>query len=279
MEKREFSRSENAEKIDFRDVVIFTTTLYGEDESSKIRSALALDLFARAGELGIKIIVVDGGSGDDFLDKTRGFKNVSVIVEKDLNMGDSRRFALKKAMDEYPDSSYFLWMEPEKADLIKEENLVKMLKNLRSHEADIVVPRRKSTESMPHFQAWIETRANKRASGVLPPRDKDDGSSEFDLWFGPKIFNREGAQYFLKDKGKKWESIIRPVVDAAKDGMQVDQVEVDFNYPALQTDNEDDDPEFKKKRLSQYRSILKELGDPFWSEKGEKSEKERDGKK
>ena len=129
-------------------------------------------------------------------------------------------------------------------------------------------------ESYPKFQEWMEKRANKRA-GKLMASEKE-AEDEMDLWFGPKMFNREGAQYFLNYKGKldKWDSIIKPVLEAHKDGKRIISVPVDFKYPETQKTQEENSRALKEKRFEQYRKILAELGDEFWIEK-EKT-KERD---
>jgi hypothetical protein len=126
--------------------------------------------------------------------------------------------------------------------------------------------------SMPKLQAWIEKRANERASHIMEESQEnlDKLSSEaFDLWFGPKIFNLEGAKFFAEYKGKldKWDSIIKPVVLAAQAGKKISSVEVDYTYDPSQSESEKDDRNMKEKRLIQYRQILKELGDKFWEKK------------
>ena len=270
MNSIESGAAERREKGEqFRDLVLFTTTLYGEDQTSRVRSHLAEQMMANAKELGVRCVVVDGGSNKEFLDKMKAFENVTVVEDSSLKMGESRRRALQTAVDmtagaEQP--AFFLWTEPEKCDLITADNLRIMVDGLRKGKADVVVPARRDMSSLPKFQAWIEARANKRAKGVavagLPP----DGEVEIlDLWFGPKMFNIEGARYFLDYKGKldKWDAIIKPVIDAHRGGKKVVSVPVDYIYDRSQKEDEET-REFKKKRFLQYTTILAELGDKFW---------------
>lgn len=82
-------------------------------------------------------------------------------------MAGDRRFSGKKAIDIFPMASYFLWLEPEKAELIKEKNIDAILSPLRDGTADIVVPSRISKETLPAQQRAVENRANKRAVGIV----------------------------------------------------------------------------------------------------------------
>jgi len=46
-------------------------------------------------------------------------------------MGKKRRIALQDAIDN-TDAKYFLWMEPEKYDLVKDTSLLDMINSLKS---------------------------------------------------------------------------------------------------------------------------------------------------
>jgi bacterioferritin (cytochrome b1) len=255
----------------FKDLVLFTTTMYGEDAVSRVREVLAEDLLKNAEKLGVRCVVVDGGSNAEFLKKLSEFKNVTSEIDPKLGMGESRREALKKALEMAGPQDNFLWVEPEKADLITEESLNAMIEGLRAGKTDIVVPRRKSMESMPKFQAWIERRANQRA-GELMKENEDEAEptdEALDLWFGPKMFNRGGAAFFADYKGKldKWDSIIKPVIEAAEAGKKISSVDVDYSYDPSQSGSEENDRVMKEKRVIQYKKILGELGDSFWEKK------------
>ena len=228
---------------------------------------MALKFFNNADQLGVRCVVLDGGSNENFLEEAKKFSNVEIIVDSSLGMGEGRRAALEAAMGENK-ASFFLWIEPEKDDLINEKDLGKMIADLRENKADIIVPRRESKETMPEFQAWIENRANKKAMEIAGV-GREEAKEVWDLWFGPKMFNREGAKYFLEYKGKldKWDSIIKPVLNAYQDGKRVSSVDVNYKYDISQKESEEKDREMKKKRIIQYIKILAELGDEFWRKK------------
>lgn len=272
-EKKIKQQIEQKEKIEeFDDLAIFTTTFYKDDESSRVRSALAEKFFDHVNGLNIKCIVVDGGSYPEFLENIKKFKNIKIVSETTLGMGESRRKALEVALNLMAEENNpsFLWVEPEKEDLIKEESLGAMIKFLREERADIVVPSRVSKESYPKFQKWIEERANKRAGQLFNKSENDEMfESEVDLWFGPKMFNREGAKFFLNYKGNldKWDSIIKPVIEAQGAGKNIVSAPVDFKYPEEQKNYEEGNEIFDQKRIDQYKQILAELGDPYWAGK------------
>ncbi len=157
MSEQSESRGLDREKKEgekFSDLVIFTATLYKNDAVSKLRQELAKKFFANAKNLGIKCVVVDGGSNQEFLDELKGFDNVELIVDPKASMGESRREGLQKGIGQF-DAPYYLWVEPEKYDLIKEESLVAMIQGLRDGRADIVVPKRKDLSTMSEFQKKI----------------------------------------------------------------------------------------------------------------------------
>ncbi len=259
--QKRIEQQEKKEKFD--DLIIFTTTFYKEDDTSKIREKLALKFFENADKLEIKTVVIDGGSNSSFLNKLEEYENIKLVQKTDLSMGESRRHALNEAIkiSQNNTPTNYLWAEPEKWSLLCENNISDMINILRKGNADIVVPERKNKNSMPKFQSWIESRANKKASDKL---DKI-----YDLWFGPKMFNKAGAQYFLNYKSDldKWDSIIKPVINAYSDNKKISSVPVSFDYDESEKLYEENNRELKQKRLNQYSSILAEIGDSFWSKK------------
>lgn len=256
----------------YSDLVIFTSTLQrGGDSVSQQRKQVAGSFFDNASKLTIHCCVVDAGSDSDFLDYLRGNENIElqetkVLSSQPMTMGQQRRAALDMALKR-SQSKYFLWTEPEKDGLINPNSLDAMLEDLRKNEADIIVPKRTSLESYPHLQQWIEKRANRRASVLF--QDKKFTDAELDLWFGPKMFNRSGAEYFAGYQGKldQWDAIIVPVLNAAKEGKRIESVDVVFSYPKGQGEVEKRDRKIRVKRVEQYVKILEALGDEFWVRK------------
>lgn len=273
MNKKENFNIENKEGKKFSDLTVFTSTLYGRDKTSEIRQKLAEKFLDNCSKLQINCVVVDGGSNQELIDKIKLLKNVTLLSEPSLSMGDGRKEALRIAMEKYK-TPYYFWSEPEKDDLIKEESLTEIIKGLREEKADIVVPARIENDTRPELQTWIENRANKKATELMD--SKLDES--FDLWFGPKMFNQAGAKYFLEYQSilNKWDTTIGPVIDAYKGGLKIASAKVDYKYDPSQKKDEEFNRVIKKKRIEQYATILKVLGDPFFlKEKPSKDELEK----
>ena len=82
-------------------------------------------------------------------------------------MWGERRYAWKIATQYFPEAQYFLWLEPEKADLMTKASIDAILDPMRNWEADIVVPSRKSKVTLPPQQKSAENRANRRANYTI----------------------------------------------------------------------------------------------------------------
>ncbi len=263
------------------EITIYTSTLYDNTETSRVRSELCLNMLRNSASLGIKVVLKDGGSNKEFIDKIKEFENVILIQsqpgEKE-SMGQDRRDALKKAIDmsaeENLEHPCFLWIEPEKDNLVSEENMAAMYAEIRSG-SNIVVPARKENawNTLPKNQRWFEKRANQRSLEILKEVSGGKRQELLDLWFGPKMFDLEGANYFInynKDGGRTdlWEAVTVPVEDAIRDGKKVSGVAVNYEYSESQRLNETGEAKdlFTRKRLEQYAQILKEMGDKKWKD-------------
>lgn len=272
------------------EITIYTSTLYDNTETSRVRSELCINMLKNSAALGIKVVIKDGGSSEDFIRRVKEFKNVVLVQrqpgEKAKSMGQDRRDALKRAMEisleEKLEHPSFFWTEPEKDNLVSEENMAVMYEEIRSG-SNIVVPARKENafNTLPKNQCWFEKRAKKRALEILKEVSGGKHQELLDLWFGPKMFDLEGANYFInynKDGGRAdlSDAIIVPVEDAIRDGKKVSSVPVNYEYSESQRLNEIGEMKdlFARKRLEQYAQILRELGDEKWSKFFEDAEKD-----
>ncbi len=192
--------TEHAETQHLDNLVVFTSTFYNNDEQGQIRSKLALDLVRNAQDLGIKLVISDGSPvllnetisqfEKDAHDIIWNNDNILIIrTTKRLEwwkstMADERKQALEQWMDAYTDASHFLWIEPEKSDLIKQESLGAIMKSANETGADFVIPTRAKlayvlnkntnkkypdhaqggTNTLTNLQARTEVRANERLS-------------------------------------------------------------------------------------------------------------------
>jgi len=259
----------------FKDLMIVTSTLFKDasEPVTKARMEIALKFFQKARDLQIRCAVLDSGSDPGFIVELKKFDNVEVKIDAQIGMGPSRREALQMAL-KHEEIPFFLHTDPEKDDLINEQSLERMIAQLRGNQADIVVANRiglidkdsKVSRSMTKLQRWFEIRANKRANKIL---FGDTEGSQVDIWFGAKMFNRDGAKYFADYKSRldKWDSMVKPIFDAHRDNKRVAAVDVDYSYDESQRKSEENSREISQKRLDQYKLILAALEDPYWKDK------------
>lgn len=292
------------EQLGYHELTIFTSTLYKYDKNDSInnqniiRSKLAIKTIKNAWKLWINLVVVDGWSCEDFLWKIREFKNITLIEAndknnlKDLSMWAARRMALSVAKEKY-NTEFYLWMEPEKDNLINKENINPLMQEAKKGEYSIIIPKRKDKKSLPDFQAREETRANKELSSLMnnTPRiwgkiNKNDlyNWEEYDFFFWPKLFSKKALEYFLNYNSElDWsDAIIAPVLVAKENWLAIGSKEIDYRYDITQKENEEKSPIMSftnnknkvirrkvidKKRLEQYVYIIKETKKQLQMEK------------
>jgi|GEM_PF-3057948 len=264
-------------KNELKNLIVYTGVYYQENETYRTRSQIWFKTFDNAQKLGIKVVVRnDGGLPDEMLERIKSYNNIT-IVEKDSSkkntLGSGRREALQKAIEIAREQNIpnpvFLWTEPEKDDLITEKNLVPLVAEINAG-SNMVIPERgeKAWGELPAQQRFLEQRAEKRVQEKIMKSDE-----RLDLWFGPKVLDLTGADYFLrynsnKDRTDLWDSLMVPVLEAQKAGLKVKSVPLDFSYDESQTamGAEAKQEGIPTKRIEQYAQILKELGDPKWIE-------------
>ncbi|MFH1637021.1 MAG: hypothetical protein ABIB71_01185, partial [Candidatus Woesearchaeota archaeon] len=228
-------------------VAIATTTWYRPDvESDVLRSKLAKKTIRKAIGLGYDVVVVDGGSSEEFLKELEGY-GAKVYAEELRGMGKGRRQVLKLAYE--TGKEIIAWIEPEKDSVIPE--LFKAVLPIVEGSADLVIPKRRSLETYPLLQQYAENMGNLFW--------KDLTGHDLDMWIGVRVFKRELVNYFLDYKGEygdEWDSIFIPVMDAIVDGKTVKGVEINYVHPKEQTEIEEHDLQFHRKRLEQLNNFI-----------------------
>lgn len=231
-------------------VVIATTTLYKPDLRGDVcKAKLALDTIEVAIDLGYQIIVVDGGSPDEFLQESERY-GANIFKQESPGMGNAKRQAIKEA--QLTDKPIIALTDLEKEDYINQISLTAY--PLLQGVADLVVPQRISLETYPIVQSLFEERGNelwKKLTGT-----------DLDIWFGPRTFLSYMSDYFLVyngEYGDLWDSFFIPVFNAILDGKKVIGVEVDYTHPEKQTNVEQGDIDFDRKRLRQYNNLSRAL--------------------
>lgn len=239
-----------------QDVIIVTCTYYKSKE--EVRFKLACDTIHRARVFGLTVVVVDNSPDRTIVEE---FKNLGAIVfrQQTKGMGTSRCEAVSYALRTFPEKRVIVWIEPEKADMIK--FIIDLAMPILSGNADIVHAGRteKSWLTYPEFQRQTEILVNKEWAEMM------GHPSCSDLMFGPVAFARNLAISFmlfqhLKDFGVNYDNCVQLYVSALAKlyGARFAYVKVDFIYPSSQREEEETtlSGEMGKKRLWQSRVVL-----------------------
>ena len=231
-------------------VAIATTTFYNPDsEISNHRTALAKSTIKNAVGLGYEVIIVDGGSSNEFLKAIEKY-GARIVQEKGSGMGRSRRQAIEMAQN--TGRKIIAWTEPEKMHYISE--LEKTVVPLLEDRADLVVAKRNSLDSYPTSQRYAENFGNivwRELTG-----------KPLDMWFGPRTWKRSFSDYFLKYNGAYgdlWDSIFIPVMDLVFDKKRIKSIEVNYTHPRIQSEFEEGNSDFSAKRLDQLNNLIPAL--------------------
>lgn len=258
-----------------RAISIATTTFYPNFDSNdvdKLRGNLALRLIEEAISKGYSITIVDGGSQDTFIKKAVEI-GAKVMPEEQKGMSGSRRQAIESASNQ-ESAKVVCWIEPEKVSMI--DCLALASKPILEGQADMVIPKRDkdALATYPDYQIEYEVKANSlwnsilKSQGLLDPKSED-----LDAWFGPRIIKNDPEllslfmdKYEFTPRSGKINKILKPelwpnaiflpVVAALKKGYRVASVTVPYKHPAEQTAQEQDSPEFNRKRQVQLRNII-----------------------
>ena len=258
-------------------VAIGTTTWYKKGQpNGELRAGLAERVIKTAVDMGYKIVVVDGGSDDWFLNRLEGNKVKIYQETPGGGMGGSRRECLQYAHN--LNTPIVAWMEPEKVDYVKE--IVKTAEPILKGKADLVVPdRRIEIKSGKYILPYYPTsQENEELFGDDCWRELT--GTDLDVWCGPRTWNRDFSDYFLQYNGKnfsyttkdgkeipygdKWDSIFIPVMQAILNGEKVIGVKVDYVHPKEQTELEEGNFGATLKRLDQLNNLVPAFTD-YWN--------------
>lgn len=216
-------------------ITVLTTTFY--QSTTELRFHLACQLVGNAIGAGHDVVIVDGSPDDTVYE---AFKKIGARVYKQTSrdMGGSRRELFKIALDCNDEKSIFLWVEPEKVDVIR--LIPKIIAPLEQNEAEIVIPSRtqKSWESYPTFQVASEQKANFVYLETI--------GKPFDPMFGPVAYKRGVAAFFAECNPAQefgatdgYIQHFAPLNAMAKGSCNIISVPVDFYYPLAQRIHEE----------------------------------------
>jgi len=235
-------------------VAVATTTKYDINSPvGKVRANLALQTVRSFCNLGAEVYVVDGDSSEKFCNdlESAGAHVYQENFSKGKHpMGKSRRQALELACN--GGRKVVLWTEPEKTCLPSQ--LYKLVEPILDNSAEIVIPDRRPLSTYPISQQHAENLGNAYWKEVT--------GTDLDIYVGTRIIkNKSSAMLnFLDYEGKYgdlWDGLYAPVIQTIlKDKTKVIGVKIDYIHPKVQTNIEEGDPEFTKKRLAQLNNLF-----------------------
>lgn len=185
-------------------------------------------------ELGVEIIASDSGSSEEFVKKAKDI-GVTVLKRPDSFVGTGIKQSIKEAVD--LGAEQIVYIESDKSG---KYGFTKEMKTCLSKldEADIVIPSRTTSafSTYPQFQQWTEMNIiNSFYAKLL--QDLADSNVE-DYSYGPRIFRKEVAPFFVKSPYIDWAASFEPLISMAHDGAKkgkkrrITEVKIDMEFPA-----------------------------------------------
>ncbi len=250
-------------------------------DTDKIRGDLALKSISKAREKGYTVVVGDWQTPQSFHIEVRKIPGTILIKRRFSKASPGKRQVLKRVRM-ISGIKVIALTEPEKTSII--ENCMSfIIEPILEGRADIVIPKRNEElfkKTYPSFQYASETEGNRTYNEELIAHKLialDDNS--LDMFFGPSVFvnNEEIFSLFVKryhftlnDKSKHHQLFdaedssnanFFPIVQALRKGYKVLSIEVPFEYPILQRQNEErgDKQFFMNKRRIQELGLVSEL--------------------
>lgn len=290
----ETGRKHNPETEFFKpeSIAVVLTTFYpqwykGElksiSDTDKVRGDLALQTIAGGTEKGYSIVVGDAESSPEFITELGRIPDITFFKREEVARGVGRRQGYLKAK-QIDGIKGILRVEAEKVSVVSKLTSRIMGPILRG-EADIVVPMRNDDIwrlTHPAYMRASEIRANKKYNDILHIVGLLSQDVSLEWFFGPVAFANkpEILDLFLEKyeftsfskyeagislSPEDWSnSMLFPVVKALYLGLKVISVEIPFEYPSTQRQNEETAvagslDKFIAKRNHQRQKILTEL--------------------
>lgn len=232
---------------------ILATTTYARstDNYERIRARLALKTIFEARLQDYDIVVVDGGSPDDFIYNLLDLE-AKVFQQEVPGMGNARRQALRLAKEASSNGDAVVWLEPEKYTLIP---FIKSgTEKITSENYDLVMFRRANLDSYPPEQV--------HAYQMVQLAFRYLTNIDCDFLFGPVALSHRATDYFLayrSEYGDMWDSIHIPKFHIMREGLPWTQVTINYQHPQEQTRAEQGNMDLFMRRVEQVRVVTQAL--------------------
>ncbi len=247
--------------------------------TDKVRGDLALEFIAKAQKLGLQVVVSDGNSSRSFKKLLTQSKNIHLKFRKHPKRSPGKRQTFQTA-SKLKDIKVIVTTEPEKISLL--DSIETISKPILDGNADIVTPQREDKlfkKTYPDYMYESEIEGNKIYNEYLNLYSLLPKGETLDMFFGPKAFanKKEVLACFMRkfklktgkfklpseyfDPEEYSNTGYFPIILALKKKLKVESVEVPFDYPQVQKQNEEAEAKelFIEKRKSQRLSLILEL--------------------
>ena len=204
------------------------------------------------------------------------FQNLGIefIIDGGMRMGHGRRLAGQVSVDYVRENGLhernpaFIWREPEK-EMAKFTALI--AEPITSGRCDIVIPERITVNSYPdwcqHWERLISILASKivgkNADYCFGPRGMSLGMMEHYFLRYPLRYPINAPNFpQLPDRH---DCIFNPIMEAVRQGVALETVKVDFQYPQVQRVAEENDRETMRKRVRVLSELYSAMDNyDFW---------------
>lgn len=204
---------------------IIATISYDRNDPS-LRDRM-IQSFQEWKELGIDVVTSDSGSSEEFIKKVKDM-GVEVLKRPDSFVGTGIKQSIQRAVELGADE--IVYTESDKSG---KYGFTKEIKKclLKLGEADIVIPSRTNSAfaTYPHDRQWTETNIINFFYGKLL-QDLADSTVK-DYSYGPRVFRKEVAPFFVKSPYIDWAASFEPLINMTHNGAKkITEVKVDAEY-------------------------------------------------
>ncbi len=234
-------------------LVSVTTVRQGDPNNliERIRANIFLDTALEHAQLGVSICALYSSCTEEYL---RKMENLGVILfeEKSKVMGHVRREIMRIAKEKYQNNTWFLWLEPEKPDILR--CALEVLSETQNVGCNECFFNRLSMSSYPEEQSHYYLFIRSIATQLF--------GFDFDYGFGPMLISKSGIHHFLNydgEHGDLWDSTLVPRIRLIKSGEKFCVSGIDFRNDSRMTAVERGNPNIIIKRLAQLDNVTKSL--------------------
>lgn len=220
------------------------------------RCQLGLAAARKAKSLGIELLLVDASPPE----VRAALEDAGATVRPQRSAGKkgaALRECIEAATEQLPSDGIVCFQELEKVEMVALQPDVAA--HVARSGADVCVPRREEgrfRDTYPVEQYHSESFANLHLDAL----GREAGMPSLDWTFGPVAFRASMARHWLAFDGELWDAQIVPFIRAARwHGARVESLTVSYRHSPQMRREEEGQPAWSDKRLSQLDFLFKEV--------------------